>query len=50
MKINLPRQIHGKFGTLRGTVEVPDRYGKELIDAGHAKEVAKPKPKKSKDD
>lgn len=46
MRINLPRQVHGKYGTLRGVVDVTDRYGKQLIDAGLA--TPAPKPKKAK--
>lgn len=49
MRINLPRQIHGKYGTLRGTVEVDERYAKQLIKAGHATEAEKPKQKKKAD-
>jgi len=50
MQIKLARQIHGKYGSLRGTVDVKDEaYAEQLIKRGLAKRIV-PKKKAKKAD
>lgn len=49
MKVDILRQVHGKFGMLMGRVDVPDHYGTELVNRGLAKPAPKAK-KKTKSD